>query len=212
MGPQLAPDLNLEGLVHDLNNVFETISEAAELLEDDPKWTSLAAVIHRGVSRGRRIVGSYSASARGEQEFDLILDNSIEFALDLLNAVHAAPVEFVRKVAPGIRITGSATSWERVFLNLFLNAAQAMKHGGVIEIRATCGEDGIEIRVSDNGCGIPAHILPRIFDPHFSTRSSNSGLGLHIVKSLVTENGGTVHAENRKNASGAAFSIHVPAA
>ncbi len=210
MVPEAAPDLNIEGLVHDLNNVFETISDAADLIEDDPTWTSLAAMIHRSVNRGRRIVGSYSASARGEQSLDQLLDSSIEFARDLLHAVHAPPVEFTRQVDPEIQIAGTAAAWERILLNLFLNAAQAIKNGCVVEIRATCGLDAVEIKVSDNGPGIAPEILPQIFDAHFSTKSSNSGLGLHIVRSLVVGNGGEVSAANRTDGSGATFTIRVP--
>lgn len=211
METDIAPDLKLEGLVHDLNNVFETVSEAAELLERDPRWKTVAAMIHRSVTRGRRIVGSLSAGALGEQDFSTVVDNSIEFARDVLQAVGAPPVRIVRDTEPGLRLSGSAAAWERVLLNLFLNAAQAMRHGGVIEVRAHRTATGIEIRVSDNGPGIPDEILPQIFEPHFSTKSSSSGLGLHIVRSLVCQNGGEVTAANRTPDAGAEFRIRVPA-
>jgi signal transduction histidine kinase len=212
MGMNAPSDLTLEGLVHDLNNVFETISEAAEMLEGDGRWSALAARIRRSVNRGRRIVGSLSASARAEQDFDTILDNSIEFASDLFRAVDASPVDFVRSVEPGLRVQGSPAAWERVLLNLFVNAAQAMKDGGTVEISAQRIPGGIEIAVADSGPGIPPEILPQIFEPHFSTKSSSAGLGLHIVKSLVAEHGGLVTANNRSGTGGAAFSIRLPAA
>ncbi len=211
MGSDTAADLGIEGLVHDLNNVFETISDAADLIESDPKWKRLSGAIQRSVSRGQRIVGSYSAGARGQQDFDAILDSAIEFAQDLLQAVHAPAVRFTRSVEPGIRIYGSAASWERVFFNLFINAAQAMKDGGRVDVRASREKGLIEICVADTGPGIPLEILPQIFDPHFSTKSSNSGLGLHIVKSLVAQNGGSVTAGNRTDTAGAAFHIRLPA-
>ena len=208
MRPESVTDLTLEGLVHDLNNVFETISEAADLLESDPKWAKVAGAIHRSVSRGQRIVGSYSASTRAEQEFGAILETSIEFARDLLAAVRAPAVEFVCE--PGTQVVGSTASWERVLLNLFMNAAQAMKQGGVISITASRKGNETEICVADSGPGIPPEILPQIFEPHFSTKSASPGLGLHIVKSLVSQNGGSVSARNRTDASGAAFHIRIP--
>jgi signal transduction histidine kinase len=211
MGSDTTTDLGIEGLVHDLNNVFETISDAADLIEHDPKWKRVAGAIQRSVSRGQRIVGSYSASARGYQDFDAILDSSIEFAQDLFQAVHAPEVKFTRAVEPGICISGSAAAWERVFFNLFINAAQAMKDGGRIDVGAVRTNRLTEICVADTGPGIPLEILPQIFDPHFSTKSTNSGLGLHIVKSLITQNGGSVTARNRSDTSGAAFHIQVPA-
>ncbi len=210
MGPDPAPDLRLEGLVHDLNNVFETISDAAELLENDPKWKRVGATILRSVSRGQRIVSSYTASARSLQDFNAILDNSIEFAQDILTAVEAPPVHFNCSIDPAIRLAGSAAAWERVFLNLFVNAAQAMKGGGTVDINAQRRHGKIEICVADSGPGIPEDILPQIFDAHFSTKSSSSGLGLHIVKSLVAQNGGEVTACNRADGKGAAFHINLP--
>ena len=212
MAQETTEDLTLEGLVHDLNNVFQTISDAAGLLEDDPKWSSIAAVIHRGIDRGRGITGSLSTGALAPRDFDAIVDNAIEFAGDLLKAVHAAPVSFERDVAPGIRLKGNPAGWERVLVNLFINAAQAMTEGGVVEVSARRHEQEIEICVTDNGPGIPAEILPRIFTPRFSTKPSNSGLGLHIVNSIVTRNGGTVTASNRSDARGAVVCIRLPAA
>ena len=210
MGSEPAMDLALEGLVHDLNNVFETISDAAELLESDPKWADIAASIHRSVSRGRSIVGCYSASAREEQDFETVVRNAIEFGEDVLKAVNAPPVRFAYRIDPGLRVSGDSAAWERVLLNLFLNAAQATKSGGVVEVTASRGERGAEICVADNGPGIPPEILSQIFDPHFSTKRSSAGLGLHIVKTLVQQQGGTVSAANRGDTPGARFCISVP--
>ena len=118
----------------------------------------------------------------------------------------------MRYVEPGLLLPRSSTDWERVLFNLFVNAAQAMKAGGIVEISARRAGQETEITVADNGPGIPQKILPQIFEPHFSTKSSSSGLGLHIVKSIVSQNGGTVSVWNRTDASGAAFCIRLPAA
>jgi signal transduction histidine kinase len=209
MGPGSAPDLTLEGLVHDLNNVFETISEAADLLEKDPNWTSLAATIHRSVGRGRRIVDSLLTDAFASQDFDAILDSTTQFTCDFLAAMRRPRLQFSREVESGIRIRGTAADWERVLFNLFVNAAQAMRSGGTVEVVARRGEDAIEITVSDDGPGIPPEILPHIFKPRFSTKSSR-GLGLNIVESIVRQNGGSVSAANRGSAPGAIFCIRLP--
>ncbi len=212
MEPEAPQDLALEGLIHDLNNVFETIADAAALLESDSRWGFLAAVLHRSVLRGRRIAGELSASARMALDFDSVLDSAVEFAGDLFRALHAPGVEFLRTVEPGLLLRGSFTAWERVLVNLFVNAAQAMKGGGAIEVNARRLPDGVEISVADSGPGIADEILPEIFKPHFSTRSSARGLGLHIVQSLVAQCGGTVEAANRTDAPGAIFRIRMPAA
>jgi signal transduction histidine kinase len=101
-----------------------------------------------------------------------------------------------------------------VLVNLFLNSAQAMKQGGEIQVRARRTGGSVEIVVADEGPGIPPEILPEIFKPHFSTKSSRrsafKGLGLHIVESVVSQNGGTVSAGNRAQTSGAEFTIRLP--
>ena len=83
MAPERELDLTLEGLVHDLNNVFETISGAAELLEGDLKWNTVAMALHRSVERGRRMVNSYGAGVLAPQCFDRIVDTAVQFAQEI---------------------------------------------------------------------------------------------------------------------------------
>lgn len=203
-------DLRLEGLAHDLNNVFETISEAGDLLASDPNWQVLAATIHRSVERGRRILGSYLETNAGCADLDVVLDRAIEFTHDFLRAARRTPIQFEREVESGIRLAGPAGCWERVLVNLFLNAAQAAPEGGRVEVKARKSGNAIDITVADNGPGIPEAILPMIFTPRFSTEASRSGLGLHIVDSIVRKAGGTIRAANRPGPSGAMFHISLP--
>lgn len=211
MGADTGGDLGHEGLVHDLNNVFETISEAADLIEADPKWGRVAGAIHRSVDRGQRIVGGFSTGAHGQHRLDAILDRAVEFAQDVMQATGSPAVRFTRSIETGIQIPGSAAAWERVFFNLFINAAQAMRDGGSVDVRANRENALTEIHVVDSGPGIPPEILQQVFEAHFSTKSANSGLGLHIVKSLVAQNGGSVTVSNRSDATGAEFHIQLPA-
>ncbi|WP_321475834.1 HAMP domain-containing sensor histidine kinase [uncultured Paludibaculum sp.] len=212
--PNPSSDLTLAGLVHDLNNVFETISEAAELVSDDPKWRAMAQAIHRSVERGRRIVGLYADQSRSGPELDLIVERAATFLQDFLTHLPGTKVKVVRKVPAGLSLQGDPSDWERVFMNLFLNAAQAMKEngGGEIEVVARLGDGLVEMLVRDNGPGIPDAILGKIFKPRFSTRTKHGGLGLHIVHSITQQCGGTVTAENRKDSAGALFTITAPVA
>ena len=211
-------DLAAAGLAHDLNNVFETILEAAELLRSDAKHARLAATIQRSAKRGARIVEDFSEMARdlrGSIAFDAIVDNAIQQMQDFLDIMHSAEIEFKREIEPGLRLPGMSTEWERVLVNFFMNAAQVMPKECVVEIKARKKEDGeIRITVANSGPGIPEEILPRIFEAHFSTRkprskSDRSGLGLHIVQTIVMQNGGTVKVANRA-AGGAQFTILLP--
>jgi signal transduction histidine kinase len=211
--PKDSLDLSLAGLVHDLNNVFETIAEASEVLSTDEKWEYLAAAIQRSAERGRRIVGSYAGSARAGIGVEEVLQRAISYLRDLLTLLPRPQVAFDLDIEPGLRLRGSSSDWERVFMNLFLNAAQAMESGGRIEVKAfQAPGDHCCILVTDNGPGIPQSILGDIFKPHFSTRSAHSGLGLHIVDSIVQSYGGCVIARNLDSGTGARFEITIPPA
>jgi C4-dicarboxylate-specific signal transduction histidine kinase len=88
-----------------------------------------------------------------------------------------------------------------------------MQKPGRIDIEGQQLEGSLSITVSDNGPGIPADILPRMFRPNVSTKTSRSrsGLGLHIVASIVKKYSGRVTAANRERGSGAVFTISLPA-
>ena len=208
-------DLALEGLVHDLNNVLETIAEAADLLSEDGRWAAVAAAIHRSVDRGQRIIGGFVETTRGTAELDAVVRAAVGFTKDFLAAVRSPAIAFDVDIESGVRLKGASYAWERVLANLLINAAQAMKNGGTCRLSGKKDEEFVEIVVSDEGPGIPQTILPDIFKPHFSTKSTRrrfSGLGLHIVESVVRENGGTVSAANRAESPGAEFRIRAPGA
>jgi signal transduction histidine kinase len=195
-------DLTLEGLVHDLNDVFQTISESAELLEDDPKWEKLAHTLLRSADRGHRIAHSILETNRSPIELAPIIENASQFCHDYLECANGPKMEFSSEIDADFRLKGDAAGWERVFVNLFLNSAQA----GAKKIRIRA--QGNEIVVSDDGPGIALELLPRIFQPRVSTKSIISGLGLYVVQSIVEQNGGSVMAANG-TAGGAVFTMGI---
>ncbi len=203
------PDLTLEGLVHDLNNALQTILDTAELISEDVKWKRAAGVIRRSAERGQRLVHDFCQATVATVDCSLIAEGAVQFALDFLDASKGPKIEFRTEIAPGLRLSGDPVAWERVLVNLLLNSSQAMRSGGTVDLIATQEEKGAQIRVLDNGPGIPKEILGRIFEARFSTKPKNSGLGLHIARSLVKQNGGAIRAENRPE-GGAAFIISLP--
>lgn len=205
-------NLALAGLVHDLSNVFETLSEASELVLEDPRLKPVAEAIQRSVESGRRILGCYAGMSHSGVDLDVVVDRAATFLSDFLHHLPGVDVEVVRRIPAGLRLSGASNDWERVFMNLFLNAAQAMRErgGGVVEVTARAEGAAAEISIQDNGPGIPDEILGRIFAPRFSTRSDQTGLGLHIVHSIVEENDGAVRAKNRTDGSGAVFLLTAP--
>lgn len=211
MDESLDPDLTYESLIHDLNNVFETITETAELLSTDRHWKPLAATLRRCVVRGKRLVGAIPDST---PDLAAIVDDAIQSNADYCHAARRPRMEFHRNLPPGLRLPGTAKDWERVFVNLFLNAVQAIHKPGRIDISVDQGE-ALVITVADNGPGIPPEILPRIFRPNVTTKTGSggrSGLGLHIVASIIRKNGGKITAANRETGKGAIFRIQLPVA
>jgi signal transduction histidine kinase len=195
-------DLTLEGLLHDLNNVFQTIAESAELLEDDPKWEKLAHTLQRCAGRGHRIANSILETNRSTTELAPIIDAASQFCHDYWECANGPKIGFHTDVDAEFRLKGDAAGWERVFVNLFLNSAQA----GAKNIRI-CAH-GARIIVSDDGPGISLELLPKIFQPRVSSKSIISGLGLYVVQSIVEQNGGSVTAENAPE-GGAIFTLQV---
>jgi signal transduction histidine kinase len=211
MDDPLDSDLTHESLIHDLNNVFETITDAAELLSTDRRWKALAATLSRTAVRGRRLLGAIPDST---PSLAPIVEDAIQSVTDYCTAARKPRMRFVRQIPADFRLPGSSKDWERVFANLFLNAAQVMKKPGRIDIEAEQVDESLTITVADNGPGIPVEILPRLFRPNVSTKLSSSkrtGLGLHIVDSIVKKYSGSVTAENRARATGAIFTILLPA-
>jgi signal transduction histidine kinase len=99
----------------------------------------------------------------------------------------------------------------QVLLNLVINAVQAMPTAGKVKLRADRDGEHVRIEVEDEGVGIPAEDLERVFDPFFTTRSSGTGLGLSIAYQIVNQHGG--HISARKNQQrGMTFTVTLPVA
>ncbi len=96
-----------------------------------------------------------------------------------------------------------------MLLNLYMNALNAMDTYGLLEIGVTDVNGDIEIRVADNGCGIPAKDLEKIFDPYFTTRPKGTGLGLSIVHRIIENLKGEIRVESRVS-KGTVFYITLP--
>ncbi|MEW6353505.1 MAG: ATP-binding protein [Pseudomonadota bacterium] len=99
----------------------------------------------------------------------------------------------------------------QVFLNLLLNAGQAMTSFGAIRIQSTMENNEIVVRIADNGCGIPEDVLPRIFDPFFTTKDvgQGTGLGLSVSHDIVKAHGGRIKVDSQIGV-GAVFTIYLP--
>jgi len=201
-------DLALPGMVHDLNNVFQTLMDAADSLSGDPRWAHLSAAIFRSVERGREITQSMQAIDQPSATLESVLENARTLIEDSMISRTGPKIQFNCRIEPGL-VLRHAWAWERVLINLFCNAVQAMPQGGTIFVDARRMHNEIQIVVADEGAGIAPELLAVIFDPRVSTKALG-GLGLHVVHSIVKQEAGEVRAANR-DGRGAEFTITLPA-
>jgi hypothetical protein len=112
-------------------------------------------------------------------------------------------------------VRGNNGKLQQVFLNLVLNARDAMNEmgGGVLRVHTKSGGFGVQVEISDTGPGIPRDHLARIFDPFFTTKGSKkgTGLGLSVTYGIVEEHGGMIEADSDPG-QGATFRLEFPAA
>jgi signal transduction histidine kinase len=110
-------------------------------------------------------------------------------------------------------LTGDAYQIKQVFVNLLLNACEAMPNGGFINVhteRVSSGKPAVQISITDSGGGIPAETLSQIFNPFFTTKRHGTGLGLAIVNRILLNHNGSIKAANAE--SGAIFTVTLPLA
>ena len=98
----------------------------------------------------------------------------------------------------------------QVFLNLFLNAIQAMKNGGTLKVVTSRDQEQLLCRVEDSGCGIDAKLLPKIFDPYVTTKSGGTGLGLAMSVKIIEEHGGRIDISSTPG-QGTTVGVSLPA-
>jgi len=122
----------------------------------------------------------------------------------------AAGVTLVSDVAADVTVVGDAVRLSSVVANLVSNALRHTPAGGTVRVAARRAADGVELTVSDDGEGIPADLLPRVFDRFVRGRASTgSGLGLAIVRDVVEAHGGTVSVDSSEGA-GTTVRVHLP--
>ena len=197
------PNLAIEGLIHDLNNVFQTIGESAELLRSDAKWRKVASTLQRCAVHGQRLANSILDGQRASIDPLTVLESAMQFARDYLECVHAPELIFNQDVDPRFSLPGDSAAWERVLVNLFLNAAEAGAKSVMVSAHTS------QLMIRDDGRGIPEDLLPHIFQPRVSSKTILSGLGLYVVQSIVEQHGGRVSAVNLPE-GGAEFCIALP--
>lgn len=129
----------------------------------------------------------------------------------IAKAVIPTKIRVVHKFSKLPRLACHASQLNQAFLNLILNAAHAIDGAGVVTVSTASDGQRIRITVEDTGNGIPDDVLPRIFDPYFTTKpvGAGTGLGLTIARDIVTEHGGTLTVKTQMGV-GTTFQIELP--
>jgi len=168
----------------------------------------------RVIVRDLRTLSRADDASVGPVDLGPVLDSCVNVAWNELK--HRA--RLVKEVEPLPSVRGSAARLGQIFLNLLVNAAQAIPEGHAdrneVRVRARpLGADRVVIEVSDTGCGIPPEVRPRIFDPFFTTKAPGvgTGLGLSIVHGIVTAMHGEIEVETTPGA-GSTFRVVLPVA
>ncbi|TVR54527.1 MAG: GNAT family N-acetyltransferase [Spirochaetaceae bacterium] len=206
------------GMAHEINNPLSGISGTAELMIDslDPgsELHEYATDILRYSKNAADVVRdltSYSRRERAELE-EVDITEALESALKLAHRGMKLEKVKVRKEIENVpNVRGSVNELSQVFLNLIINAIQAMDGNGVLSIAVTGRGENTVVSVTDTGPGIDTRHIDRVFDPFFTTKDpgDGSGLGLSISHQIVTRLGGRIFARNDEGA-GAVFEVWLP--
>jgi len=202
---------------HEIRNPLGIIRSSAELLKKkvskiDP-GNALPDIIVEEASRLNGIITDFInyARPRSPKLSACRVDDVIEKTLAFLGAQIQEKGYTIEKVYqnPLLEIMGDAPMLHQSFLNVFINAMQAMPDGGRIGVGIRTEGGNVRVEIEDAGQGIPIDLLDKIWDPFFTTKDKGTGLGLGIVKNIVEAHGGRVRLANREP-QGARVTIELP--
>ena len=208
------------GIAHELNNPLTGVLTYSSYLQkrtaDQPELNKDLDVIVRETVRSREIVKSLldfarqSVPRKREVEVGEIVDRAAAVIANQLTLKHVKLVKSLPQALP--RLNADANQIQQVFLNLFTNAADAMPEaGGTITVSGAATNGSVELKIADDGAGMPPEVASRVFEPFFSTKGQKgTGLGLSVVLGIVENHGGTISVESRPGA-GTTFSLRLPA-
>jgi signal transduction histidine kinase len=194
-------------LAHEIRNPLGSIALFADTLEheltEQPELAQLANQIARGVNALEHLVANTLEFAKPRRlslariRLNDVIDDALVYVQHPL-AQHGIRLRYDHDLQPEAWIAGDAEQLRQVFLNLMLNAVQAMEAGGTLSVSIQGAEGrGWRVTVGDDGVGIPDELLTRIFDPFFTTREKGSGLGLAVVHRIVTAHGARIEIQSR---------------
>jgi two-component system, NtrC family, sensor kinase len=211
------------GVAHEVNTPLAVISSYTQMLakqlHSDPQKAGLLEKITKQTFRASEIVNNLLNFSRttGTELTEISLNKVIADTLALLeHQFKVAHIEVRSELNEKLPlIQGNAGRLQQVFLNLFLNAKDAMAGGGTLNV-ATLNGEFVSVRVSDTGSGIAQENIHRIYDPFFTTKTApeegqtrGTGLGLSVTYGIIQEHAGNIRVESRPG-EGTTFTLDFP--
>ena len=208
------------GVAHEVNTPLAVISNYIQMLakqmpEGDPRQSIIEKIVKQ-TFRASEIVNNllnFSRTGAGELA-DIDVNKVVEETLSLVaHPLKTSQIQVVKQLGPTLPpVRGSANKLQQVFLNLFLNARDAMPSGGMLEVRTAARNGSVEIEIVDTGAGIPREHIHRIFDPFFTTKASGrgTGLGLSVSYGIIKEHAGKIDVRSSPG-KGTSFHVEFPA-
>ena len=205
-------------VAHQVGTPLNLVSGYVQMIREDPNTQSVVRqrleIVEGQLSQVTRILRTMLDEARQPSprvttNVGIVVDRACTIARPRLAR---SGVQLDVRLDDGLPpVDANAPQLELALLNLVTNALDAMPAGGTLSIRGTPTESGVRLEVADSGPGIPADLLPHLFEPWVTTKpvGHGTGLGLGIVREVVKAHGGEIHAANQPG-GGAIFTIELP--
>lgn len=196
------------GVSHDVNNALGVVVPLVQQMQEDLANGDLDAAtarddlveIERSLTICRRIFGGMLSFARGaaRSSSEVYLHHAVEGTLNVFREVlERSGVSLEVNVPEDLPpLMGVQADVDQLLLNLIANARDATRDGGRLEISAARVHDRVELTIADNGCGIPPEHMAKIKEPFFTTKTTGSGLGLSICRSIVSQMRGKLQIDS----------------
>jgi PAS domain S-box-containing protein len=208
------------GVGHELRNPLGAIKNAvfyvrrkiagSELSATEPKVLEFLDIIDGEVGSANKVITDLLGLSRVAKPTvsPVNIGGVIEDALE--HVTMPENVKLTKDIDPGLpRVLVDADQIRQVFINIIINAIEAMPEGGRLKIRAISKAEFVSIEFADTGGGIPASSMDKIFDPLFTTKAKGIGLGLAMCKSISERHGGDIAVKSNEG-KGATFSVSLP--
>ena len=208
------------GIAHEVNTPLAVISNYIQMLakqmpEGDARHTIIEKIVKQTFRASEIVNNLLNFSRTGSGEItDVDVNRVVEETLSLVaHPLKTSQIQVVKQLGEAIPpVRGSANKLQQVFLNLFLNARDAMPLGGMLEVRTGAHNGSVEVEVSDTGNGIPREHIHKIFDPFFTTKPGGrgTGLGLSVSYGIIKEHAGKIDVRSTPG-RGTSFHVEFPA-